>query len=254
MHAPVVMLAESFEARDTRISPALKQAGYQVHVLTLEIDPGTIARFKPQAIVFDVGRQPAKAYALMAQLRKRRDLKDTAMIGVFGEKEGNRNSRTEDFDHRLKKPIDLKALLSAIGSPHKAKYRALLVEDHRALGEATAFLMRHEGLQVWIAETGKDALEIAAEVRPEIVLCDLNLPDMSGLDVARELRASADTKDALIAIHTAMGEGIPGPHRHTDELVNLLMSKPLTPEKVGALISEVRALRRLASRESRHKH
>ena len=105
-----------------------------------------------------------------------------------------------------------------------------------------------------IAETGKDALEIAAEVRPEIVLCDLNLPDMSGLDVARELRASADTKDALIAIHTAMGEGIPGPHRHTDELVILLVSKPLTPEKVGALISEVRALRRLASRESRHKH
>jgi len=251
------MLADSSDAGDTRVSPALKQAGYQVHFLTLaNVDPATIARFKPQAVVFNVGPKSANAYEFLSELRKSRNLKDAVMIGVFGGKESSRGKRARDFDHRLSKPIDLNALLSAIGSAPQVPYRALLVEDHRVLADATAFLMRHEGLKVWIAETGKDALELAAEVHPEIVLCDLNLQDMSGLDVARQLRGSADTKDALIAIHTIMSESIPDiQRRHANEFVNFFVPKPLTPEKVGALISEVRALRRSASPESRrHKH
>jgi DNA-binding response OmpR family regulator len=255
MHPRVVMLLESSDAGDTRASSALKQAGYQVRMLTLEIDPATIARFKPQAVVFDVGRQSANAYEFLSELRKSRNLKDAVMIGVFGEKESNRSRRAEDFDHRLRKPVDLKALLSAIGAPPQAAYRALLVEDHGSLAEATAFLMRHEGLEVWIAATGRDALKIAARVHPEIVLCDLHLPDMSGLDVARKLRVGTDTRDALIAIHTAMSESSSDIYRqHTSEFVNLFVPKPLSPEKVGALISEVRAMGRMASRESRKKH
>jgi DNA-binding response OmpR family regulator len=249
------MLAEASDAGDARVPPALKQAGYQIHVLTLEIDPDTISRFSPQAVVFDVGRQSASSYEFLAQLRKRRNLKDAVMIGIFGRKQTSSGKRPEDFDHHLSKPVDLKALLAAIGPPPQARYRALLVEDHRGLAEATAFLMRYEGLEVWIAETGKEALEIAAEVHPEIVLCDLNLPDISGLDLAREVRASTGTKDALIAIHTAMSEGSSDTYRqHTYEFVDLLVPKPLTPEKIGALISGIRARRRLASLEPRHKH
>jgi len=251
----VVILGDTSDAGDARVPPALKQAGYQVHVRTLEIDPDTIARFKPQAVVFDVGPLSANAYEFLSELRKSRNLKDAVMIGVFGGKESSRGKRARDFDHRLCKPVDLKALLSAIGSPPQARYRALLVEDHRGLAEATAFLMRHEGLEVWIAETGKEALEIAAKIHPEIVLCDLNLQDMSGLDVARQLRASAETKDALIAIHTIMSENAPDIRHHTNEFVNIFVPKPLTPEKVGALISGVGALRSSASPESRsHKH
>ena len=97
MHPRVVMLAESSDAGDTRASSALKQAGYQVHVLTLEMDPDTIARFKPQAVVFDVGRQSANAYEFLTQLRKHRNLKGAVMIGVLGEKESNRSRRAEDL-------------------------------------------------------------------------------------------------------------------------------------------------------------
>jgi CheY-like chemotaxis protein len=136
-------------------------------------------------------------------------------------------------------------------------YRVLLGEDHMSLANATAFLMRLEGLEVWIAATGREALALADTVRPDIVLCDLRLPDMSGLDVARELRVRPGAKDALVAIHTAMSEGSPETYRqHRDEFVNLYLPKPLTVEKVGVLISELLALRhsvsRAAARRRRH--
>src|SRR5690348_12760538 len=82
--------------------------------------------------------------------------------------------------------------------------RLLLVEDYAPLAEATAEFLRNETLTVRIAKSGKEALLAAIEFRPQIVLFDLNLPDMSGLDVARALRSNADTKDALLVMHTAL--------------------------------------------------
>src|SRR6476646_4728790 len=84
--------------------------------------------------------------------------------------------------------------------------RVLLVEDYAPLAEATAELLRDAGLTVRIAASGKEALRVAIAFRPEIVLFDLSLPDMSGLDVARALRSNPDTKDALLAMHTAMSD------------------------------------------------
>ena len=233
----VVLLTDALDAGVARLLSALKQAGHQVHLLTFEkIAPAAIARFKHRAIVFDVD-QAVNAYQLLSALRKRQDLKDVVMIGIFAEKESS-STPPEDFDHRLAEPVDLDALLSAIDSPRRVSHRALLVEDHEALAEATAFLMRSEGFEVWIAATGREALEMADKVRPEIVLCDLRLPDMDGLDIVRELRSRPSAKDALIAIHTGMDE------RTVDELkpdadafVDMYLSKPLTPEKLDALVS-----------------
>src|SRR5215510_14239938 len=86
------------------------------------------------------------------------------------------------------------------------RHRVLLIEDHAELAEATAEFMRSEGLEVLIASTGHSGLEMAEAFRPEIVLCDISLPDMTGLDVARALRARPGTKNVLIAMHTALGE------------------------------------------------
>jgi CheY-like chemotaxis protein len=120
----------------------------------------------------------------------------------------------------------------------QSRWRVLLIEDHEALAEATAEFMRSTGLDVRIASTGREALETATAFHPEIVLCDVRLPDMSGLDVARALRDMPGAKDAVIALHSAMTES----HFGTQNLqaiaaVNLFLSKPLTEEKLNTLIS-----------------
>jgi len=113
----------------------------------------------------------------------------------------------------------------------------LLIEDHKPLAEATAEFMRSNGLDVRIASTGREALETATAFHPEIVLCDVMLPDMPGLDVARALRDMPSAKDAVIAMHSALTERDFGTHSLQAGVVNLFLSKPLTEEKLDTLIS-----------------
>ena len=128
---------------------------------------------------------------------------------------------------------------------HPGRHRALLVEDHAALAEATAELMRLHGLQVRVATTGGDALKTAEEFNPVLILCDLMLPDMAGLDVAQALRARRGATDLLIAMFSAMS---------VDDLreleggtktggVDLFLSKPLTSETLNCLLSKLEILR-----------
>lgn len=121
------------------------------------------------------------------------------------------------------------------------RHRVLLVEDHAPLAEATAEFMRTAGLEVRIASSGRDALNAVAAFKPEIVICDMNLPDMHGLDVARAMRTTPAGKNALIAIHSAFSQGeLRVFERHSSEpAVNLFLSKPLTEEKLDALIAQL---------------
>lgn len=115
-----------------------------------------------------------------------------------------------------------------------AATRLLLVEDNELLAEATAEFLRGAGLEVRVAETGREALTLVLEFRPEIVLCDLRLPDMAGFDVARALRKDSATRNVLFVIHTAFratdfdDAGVPD--------VDLFLSKPMDEEKLEKLL------------------
>jgi CheY-like chemotaxis protein len=126
--------------------------------------------------------------------------------------------------------------------------RLLLIEDHSELAEVTAEVLCSYGMDVRIASSGQDALETATVFRPEIVLCDLFLSDMSGLDLARALRSKPETKDAVIALHTALRDRelstLEGQASATE--IDLFLSKPITGEKVDKLFARF-ALRRQES-------
>jgi CheY-like chemotaxis protein len=69
----------------------------------------------------------------------------------------------------------------------------LVVEDSDAIRAAFTILLEESGYAVAAAATGAEALRLAAERNPDLVLLDLGLPDMSGLDVARLIRAAPAT-------------------------------------------------------------
>jgi CheY-like chemotaxis protein len=117
--------------------------------------------------------------------------------------------------------------------------RLLLVEDHPLVADATAEFLRREGLDVRIADSGKAALVAATTFHPDVVLCDFRLPDMSGLDVARQMRAHAATKNALFAIQTAMvAEDIRTLARRADD-VDVFFLKPITESSLAELLAQV---------------
>ena len=82
----------------------------------------------------------------------------------------------------------------------------LIVDDESDLAELIDFNLRGSGFTTHVAHTGEEALAASRAQNPDLVLLDLMLPDMSGIDVCRQLRASPPSRGVLIVMLTAKGE------------------------------------------------
>jgi two-component system phosphate regulon response regulator PhoB len=81
----------------------------------------------------------------------------------------------------------------------------LIVDDERDLRTLLDFNLRQAGWRTAQAETGAEALARARSLKPAVIILDLNLPDVSGMDVCRLLRADEETRDLPILMLTARG-------------------------------------------------
>lgn len=82
----------------------------------------------------------------------------------------------------------------------------LLVEDSDAIRDAFTILLEDAGYTVLGAGTGEDALRLAAERLPDLMLLDMGLPDMTGLDVVRQVKADAGTAGIAVVAVTGRDE------------------------------------------------
>jgi len=127
-----------------------------------------------------------------------------------------------------------------------AKATVLVVEDDRDILELLSYTIRGADFNVVTAEDGLDALVKARLHRPAMVILDLMLPGMDGLDVCRELKRGAETASIPVIILTARGEEV-------DRIVGLELGaddyvvKPFSPREVLLRIRAV--LRRTATPE-----
>ena len=84
--------------------------------------------------------------------------------------------------------------------------RILIIEDDWDILEILKLMLEDEGHQVVTAKQGKAALSAAASKRFDVVVMDISMPDMSGIEIAQALRANPKTADVHIAIHTGLQE------------------------------------------------
>ena len=76
----------------------------------------------------------------------------------------------------------------------EAKKKVLLVEDDPTQAMMYELVFSNDGYQVMIADTGAKALKLAAEEQPDIILLDMILSDMGGLELLKKLKAAEETK------------------------------------------------------------
>jgi two-component system phosphate regulon response regulator PhoB len=86
--------------------------------------------------------------------------------------------------------------------------RILVIEDEKDIQDVLEYNLRQAGHKVNLASTGQDGLKLAREKKPDLVLLDLMLPDMSGTEVCKALKQDTVTRDVQVLILTAKGEEI----------------------------------------------
>ena len=119
--------------------------------------------------------------------------------------------------------------------------RVLLVEDEEGLADSVRYALETEGFEVVTAGTGLAGLEAARSSRPDIVVLDLMLPEMSGLDVCRQIRSSSDVPIIMLTAKDSEADTVSGLELGADDY----MTKPFSMRE---LIARVRAQLRRASR------
>lgn len=83
--------------------------------------------------------------------------------------------------------------------------RVLLIEDEGNIAEAIRFVLTRDGCHVSVLHSGQGAHGAVREDRPDLVILDLMLPDVSGLEILAALRADAATQDVPVLMLTAKG-------------------------------------------------
>lgn len=114
------------------------------------------------------------------------------------------------------------------------------MDDEQDILELIGFNLEKEGYEVYKAENGRKGLELAKKVSPDLVLLDVMMPEMDGMETCRLLREDPQFKNVLIAFLTARNEDysqIAGFDAGADDYI----SKPIKPR---VLISRVKALLR----------
>ena len=127
-----------------------------------------------------------------------------------------------------------------------SKPTILIIEDERSLVDVLTYNLTKEGFEVVSATDGQDGLQRAQTVLPDLILLDLMLPVMDGLEVCRQLRGSARTQHIRILMLTARSEEV-------DEIVGFSMGADdyvTKPFKVKPLIHRIKALLRRTATDS----
>jgi two-component system alkaline phosphatase synthesis response regulator PhoP len=118
--------------------------------------------------------------------------------------------------------------------------RILLVDDEPDVLDFLSFNLKKEGYEVFTASDGKSAIQTAKKVTPNLIILDVMMPEMDGIEACKELRTLPETRNALIVFLTARTEDysqIAGLDAGADDYI----SKPLKPR---VLISRINALLR----------
>jgi signal transduction histidine kinase/ActR/RegA family two-component response regulator len=113
--------------------------------------------------------------------------------------------------------------------PAGAPLRILVIEDNRDAAEVLRVLLELARHQVVVAHTGPSGIEAARQFRPDVILCDLGLPGMDGLAVARQLRADPTTATARLVALTGYGSR-DDQQRAREAGFDRHLTKPVEPE------------------------
>lgn len=127
-----------------------------------------------------------------------------------------------------------------------AKPKILVVDDEQDIVDIISYNLTKEGFQVFTANNGKEGIRVAKEVSPDLIILDVMMPEMDGIEACRLMRTMPEFKSTFVIFLTARSEEyseIAGFHVGADDYI----AKPIKPR---ALISRINAILRRNSTDT----
>jgi len=128
----------------------------------------------------------------------------------------------------------------------KKDIKILLVDDEPDVLEIVSYNLGNEGYQIFTASNGIEAIQKSKEIQPHLILLDVMMPEMDGIEACEKIREIDNLKDVIIAFLTARGEDysqLAGFEAGADDYI----TKPVKPK---VLVSKVKSLLRRLKKES----
>jgi PAS domain S-box-containing protein len=103
-------------------------------------------------------------------------------------------------------PSEIPAAVSSLPAGARMSWRILVADDSQDGADSLAFLLRAAGHDVHVAYEGRSAIRLAGEIRPDVVLLDIGMPEVSGYDVARAIRRETWGRGIRLIALTGWGQ------------------------------------------------
>jgi two-component system alkaline phosphatase synthesis response regulator PhoP len=119
-----------------------------------------------------------------------------------------------------------------------AEKTVLVVDDEIHIVHVVAIKLRNNGYEVITANNGAEALELAQQESPDIIVTDYQMPVMSGLELVKELRENEITKNIPVILLTARSFAI-SKEEQNDLQISRCLSKPFSPRELLGDIEDI---------------
>ena len=129
------------------------------------------------------------------------------------------------------------AAISAAAGRRRGRSHALVVDDEPGLVEIVSAYLAREGFQVDAAADGEQAIDLARRTAPDVIVLDLGLPGIDGIEACRQIRSFSDAYIVMLTARAEEHEKIAGLSTGADDY----LTKPFSP---GELVARIRAMLR----------
>ncbi|MEO8168373.1 MAG: response regulator, partial [bacterium] len=207
---PLALVIEDSPQAGELLRMHIESAGYRVEIARDGSDAIEKAkRLHPSIITLDLMLPLKDGWQVMKELKRHPLCKHIPIIIVSIIDEKNLGFSLGAVDYFVK-PVNKDDLLSAMNrvrlhpKPNSHVPKVLVIDDDKAATDLIQVILENEGYQVLKAFHGKEGIEMAAREHPDVVILDLIMPEMSGVNVAYQLKQIPATRSIPIIILTSM--------------------------------------------------
>ena len=200
----ILLVEDNLDLVD-QLRRTLQRDGFEVFTVSTAMEAEAMASgLRPTLIVIDADFANRSGWALLERFLQRDDTADTPII-VLALGDEAEQARALGAFHFIRKPFMPETLSEATRQAEQAARidRILIIDDDHESARLLQDLLGEAGsYRVYHADNGVEGVSMVARRRPDLVICDLRMPEMDGFKVIEELRSNPETADIPIMIVT----------------------------------------------------